>query len=63
MLNHVEDELGFPLVKRIRGGSTGSGSILTEKGKTLMDAYDHFSEHLNNEARNLYSKIFEPISK
>lgn len=63
MLNHVEDELGFPLVKRIRGGSTGSGSILTEKGKALMDAYDHFSEHLNNEARNLYSKIFEPISK
>lgn len=60
MLNHVEDELGFPLVTRIRGGSTGSGSVLTEKGKALMEAYDHFSEHLNNEARNLYSKIFEP---
>lgn len=63
MLNHVEDELGFPLVTRIRGGSTGSGSILTEKGKALMEAYDHFSEHLNREARELYSKIFEPISK
>lgn len=63
MLNHVEDELGFPLVTRIRGGSTGSGSVLTEKGKALMDAYDHFSEHLNSEARNLYSQVFEPISK
>ena len=63
MLNRVEDELGFPLVNRIRGGSTGSGSVLTEKGKALMDAYDHFSEHLNIEARNLYSQIFEPISK
>jgi len=63
MLNHVEDELGFPLVTRIRGGSTGSGSVLTEKGKALMDAYDHFSAHLNNEARTLYSRIFEPISE
>lgn len=63
MLNRVEDELGFPLVTRIRGGSTGSGSVLTEKGKALMDAYDHFSEHLSKEARTLYSQIFEPISK
>ena len=63
MLNRVEDELGFPLVTRIRGGSTGSGSVLTEKGKALMDAYDHFSEHLNNDARNLYSRVFEPVSK
>jgi len=63
MLNRVEDELGFPLVTRIRGGSTGSGSVLTEKGKALMDAYDHFSAHLNNEARTLYSRIFEPISE
>lgn len=61
MLNHVEDELGFPLVTRIRGGSTGSGSVLTEKGKSLMAAYDHFSEHMNAEARKLYSRIFESI--
>ena len=59
MLNRVEDELGFPLVERIRGGSTGSGSVLTEKGKHLMTAYDQFSEHLNKEARQLYRKLFE----
>ena len=63
MLNRVEDELGFPLVTRIRGGSTGSGSVLTEKGRALMEAYDDFSEHLNQEARELYSKIFDPIAK
>lgn len=63
MLNRVEDELGFPLVTRIRGGSTGSGSVLTEKGRALMIAYDHFSEHLNKEARELYSKIFAPMSE
>lgn len=59
MLNRVEEELGFPLVVRNRGGASGTGSVLTEKGKALMDAYDHFSEHLNREARTLYNRIFE----
>ena len=58
MLNRVEDELGFPLVTRIRGGSTGSGSVLTEKGRALMDAYDRFSQRLNREASLLYSEFF-----
>ena len=62
MLNRVEDALGFPLVERIRGGSTGSGSVLTKKGKQLMDAYDQFSEHLNREARQLYGKFFGAIA-
>ena len=61
MLNHVEDELGFPLVVRIRGGSTGSGSVLTEKGRQLMDAYDRFSGHLNAEASKLYQQIFSGL--
>lgn len=61
MLNHVEDELGYPLVTRIRGGATGSGSVLTEKGRALMTAYDQFSEHLNQTAKELYEKIFSPL--
>lgn len=59
MLNHVEDKLGFPLIVRNRGGASGNGSLLTEKGKALMDAYDHFSEHLNQEAQQLYTKLFD----
>ena len=61
MLNHVEDTLGFPLIERIRGGSTGSGSVLTKKGKALMDAYDQFSEELNKETKALYGKIFADL--
>ena len=59
MLNHVEDKLGFPLVVRNRGGASGSGSLLTEKGKALMDAYDRFSAHLEQEAKQLYDRFFE----
>lgn len=59
MLNRVEDELGFPLITRNRGGAGGSGSGLTPSVKLLMDAYDQFSEHLNREAQMLYRKFFD----
>lgn len=58
MLNRVEGELGFPLVIRTRGGANGSGSILTEKGSHLMNAYDRFSEDLGKTAKVLYGKFF-----
>ena len=58
MLNHVEDELGFPLVMRNRGGASGTGTVLTEKGKRLMDAYDQFAERMKKEADLLYSDFF-----
>jgi len=63
MLNRAEDDLGYPLVIRIRGGSTGSGSVLTEKGRALMDAYDQFAEHLNREAAALYSEYFPSMTE
>ena len=63
MLNHVEDELGYPLVTRIRGGTTGSGSVLTEKGRALMEAYDKFTEALNQKARTLYKQMFQDSLK
>ena len=58
MLNHVEEELGFPLVMRNRGGASGTGTILTEKGKRLMDAYDQFAERMKKEADLLYNSFF-----
>ena len=58
MLNHVEDELGFPLVMRNRGGASGNGTVLTEKGKRMMDAYDQFAERMKKETDLLYSSFF-----
>ena len=56
---HVEDELGFPLVARNRGGASGAGTLLTEKGQAFMNAYDRFYEHLNREAQRLYTQLFD----
>lgn len=57
MLSQAEDQLGFPLIRRARGGSTGSSSELTEKGRRLMEAYDRFTEHLQQIAEQLYQEI------
>lgn len=58
MLNHVEEELGFPLVMRNRGGASGAGTVLTDNGKQLMDAYDRFASRIKKEADLLYSGLF-----
>ncbi len=60
MLNHAEEELGYPLVRRIRGGPEGSGTELTEKGRLLMTAYDRLQEQLTLTAKELYDSIFLP---
>ena len=62
MLNHVEEELGFPLVMRNRGGASGTGTVLTEKGKRLMDAYDQFAARMKKEASLLHSEIFSDFA-
>ena len=62
MLNHVEEELGFPLVMRNRGGASGTGTVLTEKGKRLMDAYDQFAARMKKEAALLHSEIFSDLA-
>ena len=61
MLNQAEEELGFPLIDRVRGGSEGSGSVLTSKGQALMEAYDRYAEHLHQEAQKLYKSHFATI--
>lgn len=62
LLNSVEDALGFPLIERIRGGSAG-GSVLTQKGRRLMDAYDGFSARLQDRAAAVFADLFRTDSE
>lgn len=61
MLNSAEDSLGFPLIQRLRGGS-GGGSILTEKGRRLMEAYDGFSAKIRDNANAAFEGFWQGVS-
>lgn len=63
LLNRAEDELGFSLVRRIRGGPAGSGTELTEKGRALLDAYDRYTAQLGKHAQELYQLHFSALSE
>ena len=59
MLNAAEDALGFPLITRLRGGAIGGGSVLTQKGRALMIAYDRLSAEVRENALRLFAEYFQ----
>ncbi len=58
MLNRAEEELGHALVNRNKGGASGTGTVLTEKGKGLIRAYAEFEALLRENAERLYAQYF-----
>lgn len=61
ILNSIEEELGCRLVERSQGGSKGSRSSLTEKGRLLMETYYRFENDLRKEAEKLYETHYAGI--
>lgn len=61
LLNTAEDSLGYPLVQRNKGGPSGIGSLLTEKGHKLIKAYDQFESEARNSIEKLYRVYFQNI--
>ncbi len=57
-LNHIEKELGYPLVARQPGGASGGGSSLTDKGRKLLDAYQEYRDRVRELSRQLFSELF-----
>lgn len=41
----IEESLGFKIVEKQRGGSSGGNTVLTKEGKAIVDAFDHFHEN------------------
>lgn len=57
-LNKMEKELGYQLVERFPGGVSGGGSLLTEKGRRLLKAYQEFQKELREMAQELFNRKF-----
>lgn len=58
LLNSAEDALGYPLISRNKGGPSGSGSLLTEKGSALLTASEQFEAAAREELEKLYEAYF-----
>ena len=61
LLNAAEDAFGYPLILRNKGGPSGSGSLLTEKGDRLLTACDHFETAARENLEALYGKFLQNI--
>lgn len=61
LLNSAEDSLGYPLILRNKGGPSGSGSLLTEKGSTLLAASEGFEIAARENLEKLYNDYFRDI--
>lgn len=61
LLNTTEDSLGYPLVQRNKGGPSGMGSLLTEKGYALLAAFDQFESEARSSIEKLYRTYFQNI--
>lgn len=61
LLNSAEDSLGYPLILRNKGGPSGSGSLLTERGSTLLSACEQFELAAREKISQLYDAYFRDI--
>lgn len=58
MLNHMEKELGYPVLQRFPGGASGGGSSLTERGRQLLYAYQQYRDALRKVSQTLFAQYF-----
>jgi molybdate transport repressor ModE-like protein len=58
LLNAAEDSLGYPLILRNKGGPSGSGSLLTEKGSALLAAGEQFESAARENLEKMYHIYF-----
>lgn len=61
MLNTAENELGYPLLLRNKGGPSGTGSLLTGEGQELLTAYERFESAAKENMEKLYDTYLRDI--
>jgi len=61
LLNTAENELGYPLLLRNKGGPSGTGSLLTGKGQELLSAYERFESAAKENMEKLYDTYLRDV--
>ena len=58
IIRTLESQLNYPLIERSQGGAGGSTSVLTDRGKELLQRYNAYEQSLKEQASNLYEQYF-----
>ena len=58
MIRTLESQLSYCLIERSQGGAGGSTSILTPRGKELLERYNAYDKKLKQQAGELYEAYF-----
>lgn len=58
MINQVEEQLGFAVVYRKRGGMNGGKTILTEKGSEFLEKYQRFEKESQKSVNEIFDRYF-----
>ena len=58
MINRLEQNLGYRIVERQRGGKSGGSTRLTEQGEEFLVAYHDFERAVHQFAQNEFQKRF-----
>ncbi len=58
IIRTLESQLSYPLIERTQGGAGGSTSVLTDRGRLLLERYNAYEKLLKEQANALYDQYF-----
>ena len=58
MIRTLESQLNYTLIERTQGGAGGSTSVLTDRGKEILERYNAYEKCLKEQANTLYNQYF-----
>jgi len=61
-LKKAEDKLGYNLTEKQRGGKKGGKSVLTDKGRKLIEAYDALNKKLDSTIENAVDEFNKTLN-
>lgn len=62
-LREIETHLGFPIVTKLRGGSSGGTTTLNEDGQKLISAYKVFLAEIEEKMRDSAKKFWAVVNE
>ena len=58
IIRTLESQLSYTLIERSQGGAGGSTSVLTDRGRLLLERYNAYEKVLKDQANSLYDQYF-----